>query len=197
MHNGTVAELQRTEKNHNDVGELRHECLFVVVRCRSPSKTVTVGPMFYGMKVIIPTVMRKQMMNRTHSSHLGAAACVRITRDVLFWPGMSSEITVVVTACSIYNNYKARQQKEPLMTHKIPKTTWTLVGQDLFSYRGDDYLVTVYFYSDYFELDHLSDTTTANNRRSGAWRFNDLLLGKSSGLYETLEIPGWLFRNLM
>ena len=38
---------------------------------------------------------------------------------------------------------------------------------------------------------------TANNRRSGAWRFNDLLLGKSSGLYETLEIPGWLFRNLM
>ena len=46
MHNGTVAELQRTEKNHNDVGELRHECLFVVVRCRSPSKIVTVGPMF-------------------------------------------------------------------------------------------------------------------------------------------------------
>ena len=38
---------------------------------------------------------------------------------------------------------------------------------------------------------------TANNRRSGAWRFNDLLLGKSSGLYETLEIPGWLFRNVM
>ena len=38
---------------------------------------------------------------------------------------------------------------------------------------------------------------TANNRRSGAWRFNDLLLGKSSGLYETLEIPGWLFRNWM
>ena len=40
-------------------------------------------------------------------------------------------------------------------------------------------------------------TSTANNRRSGAWRFNDLLLGKSSGLYETLEIPGWLFRNFM
>ena len=45
------------------------------------------------------------------------------------------------------------------MTYKIPKTPWTLVGQDLFSYRGDDYLVTVDFYSDYFELDHLSDTT--------------------------------------
>ena len=41
------------------------------------------------------------------------------------------------------------------------------------------------------------DELTANNRRSGAWRFNDLLLGKSSVLYETLEIPGWLFRNWM
>ena len=115
--------------------------------------------LYKGMKVIIPNVMRKEMMNRIHSSHLGAAACVRRARDVLFWPGMSSEITDVVTACSVCSEYQARQQKEPLMTYKIPKTPWTLVGQDLFSYRGDDYLVTVDFYSDYFELDHLSDTT--------------------------------------
>ena len=34
-------------------------------------------------------------------------------------------------------------------------------------------------------------------RTIGAGRFNDLLRGKSTGLYETLEIPGWLFRNWM
>ena len=58
------------------------------------------GVLYKGMKVIIPTVMRKEMRNRIHSSHLGAAACVRRARDVLFWPGMSSEITDVATACS-------------------------------------------------------------------------------------------------
>ena len=119
------------------------------------------GVLYKGMKVIVPTVMRRNMMDKVHSSHQGVAACVRRARDVLFWPGMSAEITEMVTACSVCSEYQVRQQKEPLMTHKIPKTPWTKVGQDLFSYQGDNYLVTVDFYSDYFELDHLSDTTAA------------------------------------
>lgn len=45
------------------------------------------------------------------------------------------------------------------MTHKIPETPWSKVGQDLFTEGGENYLVTVDFYSDYFELDLLADTT--------------------------------------
>ena len=39
------------------------------------------------------------------------------------------------------------------MTHKIPDTPWSKVGQDLFTYGGETFLVTVDYYSDYFELD--------------------------------------------
>ena len=45
------------------------------------------------------------------------------------------------------------------MTHKIPDTPWSKVGQDLFLLGKENYLVTVDFYSDYFELDLLKDTT--------------------------------------
>ncbi len=53
------------------------------------------GVLYKGMKVIIPKVLRKDMMNRTHASHQhdqGAAACAQRARDVLFWPGMSAGI---------------------------------------------------------------------------------------------------------
>ena len=45
------------------------------------------------------------------------------------------------------------------MTYKIPETPQSKVGQDLFTLGDENYLVTVDYYSDYFELDLLSGTT--------------------------------------
>ena len=45
------------------------------------------------------------------------------------------------------------------MTHKIPETPWSKVGQDLFTLGDENYLVTVDYYSDYFDLDLLSATS--------------------------------------
>uniref|UniRef100_A0ABM0MHB3 Uncharacterized protein K02A2.6-like n=1 Tax=Saccoglossus kowalevskii TaxID=10224 RepID=A0ABM0MHB3_SACKO len=101
------------------------------------------------------------MIARAHTSHLGPDACVRRARDVLFWPGMIGEITEKVKSCSTCNDFLAKQQKEPLMTHSIPNTPWSKVGQDLFMIYRENYLVTVDYYSDYFEIDHLEDTTSS------------------------------------
>ena len=121
--------------------------------------TVQDGLLYKGMKVIVPASMRPQMIARAHSSHLGPDACVRRARDVLFWPSMADQIKDQVQNCEVCNDFLARQQKEPLMTHKIPETPWSKVGQDLFTLGDENYLVTVDYYSDYFELDLLSDTT--------------------------------------
>ena len=121
--------------------------------------TVQDGVLFKGMKVIVPTSMRPQMIARVHSSHLGPDACVRRARDVLFWPGMVGQIKDQVQRCEVCNDFLSRQQKQPLMTYKIPEIPWSKVGQDLFTEGGENYLVTVDFYSDYFELDLLADTT--------------------------------------
>lgn len=47
------------------------------------------------------------------------------------------------------------------MTHAIPEQPWLKLGIDIFSVKTDDYLVTVDYYSDFFELDLLPDTTAA------------------------------------
>lgn len=121
--------------------------------------TVQDGILYKGMKVIVPAFMRPQIIARAHSSHLGPDACVRRAHDVLFWPSMADQIKDQVQSCEVCNDFLARQQREPLMTHKIPETPWSKVGQDLFTLGDESYLVTVDYFSDYFELDLLSDTT--------------------------------------
>ena len=122
--------------------------------------TVQDGVLYKEIKVIVPISMRPQTIARVHSSHLGPDACVRRARDVLFWPSMAGQIKEQVQNCEVCNDFLARQQKEPLMTHKIPDTPWSKVGQDLFTYGSETFLVTVDYYSDYFELDLLQDATT-------------------------------------
>ena len=105
--------------------------------------TVQDGVLYKGMKVIIPISMRTQMIAKVYSSHLGPDAYVRRARDVLFWPGVTSQIRELVQKCAVCNDFQARQQKEPLMTHKIPDTPWSKVGKDLFTIGNETYLVTV------------------------------------------------------
>ncbi|XP_067888739.1 uncharacterized protein [Heterodontus francisci] len=62
--------------------------------------------------------------------------------------------------CSVCNEYHAKQAKEPLMTHDIPDRPWMKLGADLFTLTETDYLVTVDYYSDYWEIDLLTSMTT-------------------------------------
>ena len=48
------------------------------------------------------------------------------------------------------------------MSHEVPQRPWQKVGSDLFTLNNCDYLVTVDYYSDYYELDKLPSTKVAN-----------------------------------
>ncbi|XP_062606865.1 uncharacterized protein K02A2.6-like [Saccostrea cucullata] len=74
---------------------------------------------------------------------------------------MNEEIKDFVSKCSTCSTFQRKQQKEPLMTHDVPDQPWSKLGIDMFTLKTEDYLVTVDFYSDFFELDLLPDTTAA------------------------------------
>ncbi len=116
------------------------------------------GILFKGQRIIIPQAMQEQMLQKTHSTHQGVEACTRRAKDSIFWPGMSSQIQEMISKCSICNSMKPTQQKETMMSWEIPDRPWQIVAQDLFKYNNKDYLVTVDFYSDFWELDLLPDT---------------------------------------
>ena len=122
--------------------------------------TMQNGIIYKGHRVIIPKAMRAELLSHIHSSHLGAEACLRKARDVVFWPHINADIKEEVGNCATCNESIDNQQKEPLLTHEIPSRPWSKLGIDLFSIRGKDYMVTVDFYSDFWEVDRLYSTTT-------------------------------------
>ena len=115
---------------------------------------------YKGTKVLVPKRMQPVMLQRVHTSHQGPEACVRRAKDVIFWPGMTKEICHMAEQCHTCNEYAIKQQKEPLIPSAAPPRPWAKVAQDLFSLGDKSYLITVDYYSDFWEIDEVPDTTS-------------------------------------
>ena len=120
--------------------------------------TVQNGLLFKGDRIIVPASLRKEMMEKVHSSHLGIEGCSRRAREVFYWPRMNAELKDFILKCDVCNSYKPEQPREPLMPHKIPSRPWQKVGTDLLQFDGRQYLITVDYYSSFFEVDKLETT---------------------------------------
>ncbi|KAK3752443.1 hypothetical protein QZH41_003511 [Actinostola sp. cb2023] len=59
------------------------------------------------------------------------------------------------------NEYETAQPKEPLMSHEIPERPWEKLGIDILTFQETDYLVTVDYYSNYWEIDRLENSKSA------------------------------------
>ena len=114
-----------------------------------------------GHQVVIPLMLREDMKARIHSAHLGVDGCLRRARLSCFWPRMTSDLKQYILACDICRTYGTCQQKEPLHPHEEVTRPWEKVGSDLFTLEGRTYLITVDYYSNFWEIDYLPTSTFA------------------------------------
>ncbi|UYV65457.1 K02A2.6-like [Cordylochernes scorpioides] len=95
------------------------------------------GSLMRGLQVIIPSNMRKYVLNRIHASHQGITKCRARRKDHVRWPGIGKEI---------------QDMKEPLIPNDYPERPWQKVGMDLFHYEGTEYLVVADYLSRFIEV---------------------------------------------
>ncbi len=81
--------------------------------------------------------------------------------EALYWPGMSSEITDMISRCSTCVQLRRKHQREPLIPLPPVTEAWTRVGTDLFKMQGKDYLLVVDYHTNYPEISLLPDTTSS------------------------------------
>ena len=104
--------------------------------------------------------MRKTIKEKILSSNLGTNGCLRRARECLYWHNMLSDIKDFLSSCNICRELEIASQKETLVSHDIPGAPWVKVAKDLFSLRGKEYLITVDYFSNFFEIDRLQKTTS-------------------------------------
>ena len=114
-----------------------------------------------GLRLVIPGSLRQTIMERIYCGHTGIAGSLQRARMSVFWPGQTADIKNYVWTCeTCYHLRQTAQQKEKLLQHERPDRPWAKVAEDLFSIDKCNFLVTVDYWSNYFELDKLRDTAS-------------------------------------
>ena len=73
---------------------------------------------------------------------------------------MSAQIKDIISQCSICNEFRGTQQKEPMLPHEIPTKPWEICATDLFELDKDTYIVIADYFSKFFEVKKISSSSS-------------------------------------
>ena len=99
----------------------------------------------------------KKWQKKAHSGHLGINSCLHRACELVYWPGMSSDIQLHVESCK----FSDRQPGEPLTMKSVPDHPFCVVATDILTLKWRDYLVFVDTYSNFIEVDLLHSATSS------------------------------------
>ena len=125
-------------------GELRR-----LYSCRD-MLTERQGIIFCNSRVYIPEELRATYLERAHEGHQGVVKCQRRSRQLFWWPGVSSSIKQFIAKCRTCIESGAIKD-QPSIGINLPDEPWSEVGTDVLTFRGDLYLVVVDYYSRWIE----------------------------------------------
>lgn len=113
-------------------------------------------------RLVVPAPARPEILNRLHSSHIGLNSTLRRARELVYWPGMCSDIRQRLERCHVCNRFRDAIQKEPLISTPPPSRPWERIACDIFTFDQKDYLVCVDHFSNFFEIDRLPSKAVSN-----------------------------------
>ena len=105
------------------------------------------GLILKGDRIIIPPVLRFDILSRIHNAHQGVVKCQLRARTCVFWPNINRDIEDLVLACPGCQEQANSHPHEPLIQTEIPTRPWQVVASDLFFLQGEEYLILADYYS--------------------------------------------------
>ncbi|GFO48513.1 Pol polyprotein, partial [Plakobranchus ocellatus] len=66
--------------------------------------TIVNDLLLFNNRIVIPTNMRLDMLNKLHESHLGVTKCRALAETSVWWPNISSQIEDMVRQCNVCAN---------------------------------------------------------------------------------------------
>ena len=112
-----------------------------------------------GARLIIPSTLRRKVLEQIHEGHLGIEKCMLKARDSVFWPGISNDIRETVEKCGICQA-SSRAAKPVGNVSDVPPHAWHTLGTDLFYWNKIDYLVIGDYFSKYLIVRRLPNSST-------------------------------------
>lgn len=119
------------------------------------------GCILYNHRVIVPDVLRKQVLAELHEGHLGVVKMKNIARSYVFWPTLDAEIEIIAKECSACRQQRDAPPRSMLHPWEFPARPWQRVHIDFGEFQGKHYLISVDAHSKWIEVQKMSGTNAA------------------------------------
>jgi len=130
-------------------------------------------------RLYIPCALRSVYLHRLHDHHQGVEKTRLRAKELIWWPGWSSDIAAFIAECNtcIKNGVIKHQ---PHQETELPKGPWEEVAVDVFVFTGNLYLVIVDYYTRWIEAPSLTAQTSS------------VVIGTLKSVFSRLGVPSIL-----
>ena len=117
------------------------------------------GVPFKDNKMLIPSSLRRVVLEGLHSAHQGVQGMLANARQRFFWPGLDSCVRLTREQCRQCNENFPSQPAEPLIETPQPERPFKQAVTDIFHLAGHDFLVYADRYSGWAEVERVIGTS--------------------------------------
>ena len=119
------------------------------------------GCVLWGSRVIVPTPLRKKVLEGLHVSHPGIVRMKALARSYVWWPGIDAEIEGWVKRCEPCQVSRPDPPKAPVQSWESTQSPWSRVHVDFAGpFQGQLFLIVVDSQSKWLEVVPTSTVST-------------------------------------
>ena len=107
------------------------------------------GVIMLNQRIIVPTSLRKQLLDTLHAAHQGVNAMCERAADSIFWPGITIDITRTRNECEYCHRIAKSNALEGPNEISPSEYPFHKISCDYFQYENSNYLVIVDRYSNW------------------------------------------------
>ncbi|CAC5415741.1 Uncharacterized protein K02A2.6 [Mytilus coruscus] len=123
--------------------------------------TVHQGCLMWGVRVIIPSKFRSQVLGQIHEGHLGVVKMKALARSFVWWPGIDHDIEKLAKACNGCQQNQNSPNGAPLNAWEWPSKPWDRVHIDFAGpFLGSMFLIMVDTHSKWPEVIKMKNITS-------------------------------------
>lgn len=112
--------------------------------------SVEEGVLLWGYRIVVPTKLRKMLLDELHQVHLGIVKMKSLARSYFWWPCLDRDIEDLGKTCELCIQQRP-ERNDPVSPWHLTSAPGDRVHVDHFSFRGSDFLVLIDNYSKWIE----------------------------------------------
>ena len=161
------------------------------------SLSVSHGCLFYGSRLVIPTKLRKAVLQVLHTGHFGIQRMKNLARSAIYWPSIDKDIESMCRECQECAEHQNLPEKPLTHPWSVPERPWSRIHIDhAVNFLGRHWLVVTDAYSKY---PCIHSTASISSRKTidlleqdfAHFGYPDALVSDNAACFMSDEFQSW------